>query len=155
METMVSSLRPTAPVEDALHQIRVLAARPALTAPHVLLAAVELLVEQAALSGHADAPFYSKALRACREMSTVEDLGGLCLKLFGSAEDKKISAALSEFAKSKRYALPAQSTYGYALPAQSTYSYQGYSPYRGQSLNRRRPRPFNGFQSMGRHGNGI
>ena len=88
METMVSSLRPTVPVEDVLHQIRILVTRSALTASHVLLAAVELLVEQAALSGHAEVPLYSKAFRACREMNTVEDLCGLCLKRFGSSEDK-------------------------------------------------------------------
>ena len=83
MDTMVSLLSPTAPVEDVLHQIRIVAARPALTASHVLLAAVELLVEQAVLLGHAEAPFYSKALRSCRDMNTVENVCGLCLKLFG------------------------------------------------------------------------
>ena len=131
MESMVSSMRPAAPVEDALHQIRILAARPALTATHVLLAGVELLVEQAALTGHFEAPCYSKALRACREMTTIEYLCSLCLKLFGSAEDKKISSALSELAKSKRYAVSGSS----ALP---------YNGFRGQPYNRRfmRPRQF-------------
>ena len=41
MERTVSSLRPSAPVDEALYQIRILEARPALTAPHVLLSTVE------------------------------------------------------------------------------------------------------------------
>ena len=95
VEQTVSTLRHGSPVEDALHQIRILA-------PHVLLSAVELLVEQAALVAHKDATFYSKALRACREINSIHDLCSLCLKLFGSSDDKKISAALTDYTQREK-----------------------------------------------------
>ncbi|KAJ8300402.1 LOW QUALITY PROTEIN: hypothetical protein KUTeg_021921 [Tegillarca granosa] len=77
-----------AKVDDALREVRVLASRPKLTQPHV---------------SHKDTEFYSKTLQACRRFDDDSDLCGLCMKLIGSAEDRKVASAVSEWAKGKKY----------------------------------------------------
>lgn len=49
-------------VADALKNVRILAGRPKLTSPSVLLASMEVLVEAALKAGHSDTDFFSKAL---------------------------------------------------------------------------------------------
>jgi len=39
----------------------------------------------------------------CRRFENNDDLYGLCLKLLGSGEDKKIASAIAEWAKCKKY----------------------------------------------------
>lgn len=51
--------------------------------------------------GHKDAEFFNKALQACRRFEESEDVCGLCLKLIGSSEDRKISTAIAEWVKGK------------------------------------------------------
>jgi hypothetical protein len=70
-------------VDDAIRQVRLLAARPKLTPSHVLIASMEMLVDVAKCEGHKDADFFSKALQACRRFEDSEDVCGLCLKLMG------------------------------------------------------------------------
>ena len=52
-------------VEECLRQVRILAGRPNLTQAHVLLAALETLVDVAFRNSHKDADFYSKAFTHC------------------------------------------------------------------------------------------
>ena len=47
--------------------------------------------------------FFSKALQARRRFEDSEDVCGLCLKLKGSSEDRKISSAIAEWVKGKKY----------------------------------------------------
>lgn len=90
-------------VDDAIRQVRLLAARPKLTPSHVLIASLEMLVDVAKCEGHKDAEFFNKALQACRRFEESEDVCGLCLKLIGSSEDRKISTAIAEWVKGKKY----------------------------------------------------
>ena len=90
-------------VADALKNVRILAGRPKLTSPSVLLASMEVLVEAALKAGHSDTDFFSKALQACRQYENIPDLCNLCLKLFGSSEDKKISSAIAEWVKTNKH----------------------------------------------------
>ena len=83
-------------VTEALKSVRALAGRPKLTPPSVLIAALEFLVECANKASHPEADFFSKALQACRQFENHDDISNLCLKLFGSSEDKKISATIAE-----------------------------------------------------------
>jgi hypothetical protein len=76
-------------VEDAFRQINILAGRPKLTSPAVIIAAVESLVDIASRSSHKDLDYFCKALQACRRYETSPDLCSLCFRLFGSQEDKK------------------------------------------------------------------
>ena len=144
MERNVSSWKRPSPVQDALQQVRILASRPALTAPHVLLAAVELLVEQAAINGHTDANFYSRALRACREINDIQDLCTLCLKLFGSQEDKKITTALSELYKAKRH-MPVNQSVGAGKYQGDIHNFMPPYPYQGAPFFP--PHPYRGAAS--------
>lgn len=88
-------------VDDAIRQVRLLAARPKLKQSHVLIASLEMLVDVAKCEGHKDAEFFNKALQACRRFEESEDVCGLCLKLIGSSEDRKISTAIAEWVKGK------------------------------------------------------
>lgn len=76
-------------VEEALKNVRVLAGRPKLTSPSVLLASLEVLVENAAKAGHNETAYFTKALQTCRQYEDNVDMCSLCLKLLGSSEDKK------------------------------------------------------------------
>jgi hypothetical protein len=91
-------------VTDSLKHISILAARPQLTSPSVLVAAVEALVDVATKAGHKEAEYYRKSLQACRRFEESADIFGLCQKLFGSADDKTISSAVAEWSKAKKYA---------------------------------------------------
>ena len=73
-------------VREALKQISTLAARPNLTSPSVLIAAVESLADVATRTSNSDAEYYAKALQACRRYEN-SDIWGLCQRLFGSSED--------------------------------------------------------------------
>lgn len=90
-------------VEEALKNVRILAGRPKLTAPSILLARLEVLVECALKTGHSDTEYFSKALQTCRQFEDNPDVCNLCLKLLGSSEDKTISATIAEWAKCKKY----------------------------------------------------
>ena len=76
-------------VEEAIRQLNVLAGRPKLTSPAVIIAAVESLVDVATRTSHKDLEYYCKALQACRRFEGSPDLCSLCLRLFGSHEYKK------------------------------------------------------------------
>ena len=85
--------------EEALKNVRTLAGRPKLTAPGVLIAAMEVLVENATKSGHGELDYFNKALSACRQYEDHPDVCNLCLKLLGSSEDKKISSVVADWVK--------------------------------------------------------
>ena len=111
MENNLQSLKTNkkeAQVEDALRHIRLLASRPKLTAPHVLVAAIESLVEIATKASHKESFFFFfiKSLSYCRKYEDADDLCGLALKLFGSAEDKNTASAVSDWAKNRKYEGP-------------------------------------------------
>lgn len=61
-------------VNLALKNISILARRPKLTAPAVMLAAVESLVDIAISSGHKEADYYAKALQTCRKFENNPDI---------------------------------------------------------------------------------
>ena len=89
-------------VDEALSYVRTLAARPKLTTPGVLLAAIEMLVDAANKANHKDCSLFSKSFSMCKKYEDNVDFCGLVLKLFGSQEDKKISSLISDWAKSKK-----------------------------------------------------
>lgn len=86
----------------ALKNISILASRPKLTSPSVMIAAVESLVDIAMTTGHKEADYFSKALQTCRKFENNPDIVGLCQRLFGTAEDKKISSVVAEWSKNKK-----------------------------------------------------
>ena len=90
-------------VDEALSTVRCLASRPSLTSQNVLLAAIETLIEIANKANHKDASLFSKSYAICKRYEDNDDFCGLVLKLFGSQEDKKIAAAVSDWAKAKKY----------------------------------------------------
>ncbi|VDI04716.1 Hypothetical predicted protein [Mytilus galloprovincialis] len=96
-------------VDEALSYVRTLAARPKLTTPGVLLAAIEMLVDAANKANHKDCSLFSKSFSMCKKYEDNVDFCGLVLKLFGSQEDKKISSLISDWAKSKKYEEPSGS----------------------------------------------
>ena len=65
-------------VDEALANIRNLASRPKLTSPHVLLAAVEMLVDIAHKTSHKEAGLYSKAFSTCKNTKIVRIFVALC-----------------------------------------------------------------------------
>ncbi|XP_061191609.1 uncharacterized protein LOC133199787 [Saccostrea echinata] len=89
-------------VNLALKNISILASRPKLTAPALMLPAVESLVDIAISSGHKEADYYAKVLQTCRKFENYHDIFGLCQRLFGT-DDKKISSVVSEWSKNKKY----------------------------------------------------
>lgn len=90
-------------VGESLAQVRILASRPNLTPSHVLLAAVESLVTIATKFGHKEAEFFSKAYTYCKKFEDSKDICNLAMKLFGSAEDKKLANMVAEWMKGKKY----------------------------------------------------
>ena len=46
-----------------------------------------------------------KALAACRQHEEHPDVCGLCLKLLGSSDDRKIASSVSEWAKTCRQSM--------------------------------------------------
>ena len=90
-------------VDEALKHVRVLASRPKLTSACVLLASLEVLVDCALKAGHNETEYYSKVLQACRHYEDNPDVCILCLRLLGSNEDRKISSAIAEWSKNKKY----------------------------------------------------
>ena len=106
MERQVESMNSNsseAQVQDCLRHVRILAARPNMMQPHVLLAAIETLVGVAVKESHKDADYYSKAYIHCKKFEEAKDLSGLTMKLLGSAEDKKIANVVADWAKSNKY----------------------------------------------------
>lgn len=87
-------------VDDALRNVRTLAARPKLVSPGVLIAALEALVDSACVGNHPDQDFFKKSLIACRQYEEHPDLCALCLKLLGSSDDRKIASSVAEWMKS-------------------------------------------------------
>ena len=67
-----------------------------LPSPGVLIAAMEVLVENATKSGHGELDYFNKALSACRQYEDHSDVCNLCLKLLGSSEDKQISSVVAD-----------------------------------------------------------
>ncbi|CAG2212994.1 unnamed protein product [Mytilus edulis] len=90
-------------VDEALKHVRVLANRPKLTSACVLLASLEVLVDCALKAGHNETEYYSKVLQACRHYEDNPDVCNLCLRLLGSTEDRKVSSAIAEWSKNKKY----------------------------------------------------
>ncbi|CAC5386641.1 unnamed protein product [Mytilus coruscus] len=90
-------------VGESLAHVRILASRPNLTPSHVLLAAIESLVTVATKYGHKDAEFFSKAYTYCKKFEVSKDICNLAMKLFGSAEDKKLANMVAEWMKGKKY----------------------------------------------------
>lgn len=97
-------------VREALEKVRLMANNPRLTSPHILLAAIESLVNAATRQGHKDVDYFIKSLQACRRFDDSDDVCGIALKLFGSAEDKRISSAVAEWSKLKKYKKDGAST---------------------------------------------
>lgn len=90
-------------VDEALENVRILASRPKLTSPYVLLAAVETLVSISHKTNHKEACLFSKAYSTCKKYGDNDDLCGLVLKLFYSQEYKKIANVVADWAKLKKY----------------------------------------------------
>lgn len=84
------------------HIIRILATRPKLTIPGILLATIEMLVDAANKVNHKDSVLFSKSYAMCKKFEDHTDFCGLVLKLFGSQEDK-ISSLISDQIKLKKY----------------------------------------------------
>lgn len=83
-------------VDEALSYVRTLATRPKLTTPSVLLAAIEMLVDATNKAHHKDSVMFSKSYSICKKFEDNTDFCGLVLKLFGSQEDKQISALVAD-----------------------------------------------------------
>ena len=115
--------------EEALKNVRTLASRPKLTSPGVLIAAMEVLVENATKSGHPELPYYSKALSACRQYEEHPDVCNLCLKLLGSNEDKKISSTIADWVKSGKPEASKKDKEDEASKAQVNHMPPAYYPY--------------------------
>jgi hypothetical protein len=49
------------------------------------------------------AEFFSKAYTHCKKFEDSKDIGNLAMKLFGSAEDKKLASMVAEWMKGKKY----------------------------------------------------
>lgn len=60
----------------ALKNISILASRPKLTSPSVMIAAVESLVDIAMATGHEEADYFSKVLQSCRKFENNPDIFG-------------------------------------------------------------------------------
>ncbi|CAC5394760.1 unnamed protein product [Mytilus coruscus] len=90
-------------VDEALANIRTLASRPKLTAPHVLLAAIETLVDIAHTTYHKDAAMFSKAFSTCKKYEDNEEFCSLVFKFFGTQEDTRIASLVADWAKSRKY----------------------------------------------------
>ena len=90
-------------VDECLSHVRILSARPNLTQGHVLLAAIETLVTVATKLSHKEAEYFSKAYVHCKKYEDSRDLCSLALKLFGSAEDKKLANIVADWVKGKKY----------------------------------------------------
>ena len=90
-------------VEECLSHVRILSARPTITQSHVLLAAIETLVTVSTKLSHKDAEFFGKAYSYCKKFEDSKDFCGLVMKLFGSAEDKKIANVVADWMKGKKY----------------------------------------------------
>ena len=90
-------------IEESLAHVRILASRPNLTQSYVLLAAIELLVTLATKHNCKEADYYSKAYTYCKKFEDAKDLCNLAMKLFGSAEDKKLANLVAEWMKGKKY----------------------------------------------------
>lgn len=69
-------MEPAQPVSGAT---AILASRKKLVSPGVLIAALEVLVDNASAGGHPDKDFFQKALIACRQHEEHQDLCSLCL----------------------------------------------------------------------------
>lgn len=80
-----------------------MAGRPNLTQAHVLLAALETLVDVAFRNSYKDADFYAKAFTHCKKYENSKDLCGHAMKLFDSAEDRKIANVIADWLKGKKY----------------------------------------------------
>jgi hypothetical protein len=102
-DKMNSFSNKSAEVGESLAQVRILTSRPNLTPSHVLLAAIEALVTVATKFGHKEAEFFSKAYTHCKKFENSKDIGNLAMKLFGSAEDKKLASMVVEWMKGKKY----------------------------------------------------
>ena len=116
-------------VDDALKNVRTLASRPKLTSPGVLIASLEVLVDCASASGHPEKEFYQKALTACRQHEEHPDLCGLCLKLIGSSDDKKIANSVAEWVKACRKSDNVTVKENKEEPPKSPSSSYGYIPH--------------------------
>ena len=68
-----------------------------------MLAAIEALVTVATKFGHKEAESFSKAYTHCKKFEDSKDIGNLAMKLFGSAEDKKLASMVAEWMKGKKY----------------------------------------------------
>lgn len=90
-------------VEECLKHVRILASRPNLTQSHVLLAAIETLVGVAVKVNYKESEYFSKAFTHCKKFEDSKDLCNLTMKLFGSAEDKRIANVVADWMKGKKY----------------------------------------------------
>jgi len=147
-------------VETAQQQVGRLLSRIHLVDTHVIVTALEGLVEAAQASHHKEASYYKKALAEVKRHEGAEGFGSLVLQLFGSGEDKKISSVVQSWHKLVKaegegksrpsgavsfepaqaqvqhlpphYPPPVYPMAPYAWPQQQPFGYGGFSPRRGR-----------------------
>ena len=85
--------------DQAQAQVRRMLGRISLVQPHIVLATLEVLVETAQRGGHKEADYYKAAFAEARRHETDEGFGQLVTQLFGSAEDKRVASALTNWHK--------------------------------------------------------
>lgn len=62
-----------------------------------------MLVDVVKCEGYKDVEFFNKVFQVCRCFEESEDVCGLCLKLIGFSEDRKIFIVIVEWVKGKKY----------------------------------------------------
>ncbi len=98
MATLGSS---TNEMEEAQRQVSRMLTRVKVVASFTVLATLENLVEVAARHSHKEAAYWRKALEECRAYEGKAGFPDLVKQLFGSAEDKRIAAALQGWRKGR------------------------------------------------------
>ncbi len=102
MERRLSSLSSSPnDLQEIQSQVGRMLTRIKMVAPFTVLSTLENLVEVASRHGHKDAAYWKKALEECRGHEGTDGFPDLVKQLFGSAEDKRVSAAIQGWKKSR------------------------------------------------------
>ncbi len=107
MERRLSVLgRTSNEMEDIQAQVSRMLTRVKVVGSYTVLTTLEQLVEVAQRHGHKDATYWRKALEECRSHEGSDGFADLVKSLFGSAEDKKVSAAVQGWMKGRMLEQP-------------------------------------------------
>ncbi len=148
-------------VEVAHAQVRRMLGRIGAVEPHVVLNTLEGLVEAAQKCQHKEAEFYKRAFAEAKRHESAEGFNSLVIQFFGTSEDRRVAAALTNWHKvvraeggsgkgQKKESPPPPALqqaphypppmappvyphmYGYPFPPQHAYGQGGFSPRRGR-----------------------